>query len=50
MTNSQYHRRETLEVNPVTESLEDETLEETVFESLSLTGVTVTSLVKPKPF
>ena len=41
-TNFQYHRRETLEVNPVTENLEDKILEENVYKALSLTGVNVT--------
>ena len=42
MTNSQYHRRETIKINPVPESLEDEILEENVRKALSLTGVNVT--------
>ena len=42
VTNSQYHRRETIEINPVPESLEDEILEENVCKALSLTGVNVT--------
>ena len=42
VTNSQYHRRETVEINPVPESLEDEILEENVCKALSLTGVNVT--------
>ena len=41
-TNFQYHRTETLEVNPVPESLEDEFLEENVCKALPLTGVNVT--------
>ena len=42
VTNSQYHRRETIEINPVPESLEDEILEENVCKALSLTDVNVT--------
>ena len=42
VTNSEYHRRETIEINPVPESLEDEILEENVCKALSLTGVNVT--------
>ena len=42
MANSQYHRRETIEINPVPESLGDDILEENVYKALSLTGVDVT--------
>ena len=42
VTNSQYHRRETIETNPVPESLGDKILEENVCKALSLTGVNVT--------
>ena len=40
--NSQYHRRETIKINPVPESLEDEILEENICKALSLTSVNVT--------
>ena len=43
VTNSKYHRRKTLEKNPVTESLWDENLEDNACKSLSLTDVSVTS-------
>ena len=42
MTNTQYHRRETIEINSVPESLEGETLEENVCKALSRTGVNIT--------
>ena len=42
MTNSQYHRRNTLQINPVPESLGDEHLEENACKALSLTDVNVT--------
>ena len=42
MTDSQYHGRETLEINPVPESLGNEILEENVCKALSLTSVNVT--------
>ena len=42
MTDSQYHGRETLEINPVPESLGNEILEENVCKALSLAGVNVT--------
>ena len=42
VTNFQYHRRETIEINPVPESLEDDILEGNVCKALSLTGVNVT--------
>ena len=38
---SQYQRREMLEINPVPMSIENNVLEETVCEALSLTGITV---------
>ena len=42
MTNSQYHRRKTIEKNSAPESLGDQILEENVCKVLSLTGVNVT--------
>ena len=42
MTDSQYHGRETLEINPVPESLGNEILEENVCKALSLAGANVT--------
>ena len=42
VTNFQYHRRETLEINPVPESLGDDIMEENISKALSLTGVYVT--------
>lgn len=42
VTNYYYHRRETLEMNPVPESLGDEILEENDCKDLSVTGVDVT--------
>ena len=42
VTNSQNRRRDTLEVNPVPESLENEILVENNCKALSLTGVNVT--------
>ena len=42
IANSQYHRRETIEINPVPESLGNEILEENVCKALSLTGVNIT--------
>ena len=39
VSNSQYHRRETLEMNPVPSAIEDNVLEETVYQALSLTGI-----------
>ena len=42
VTNSQNRRRDTLEVNPVPESLKDEILVENNCKALSLTGVNVT--------
>ena len=42
IANSQYHRRETIEIDPVPESLGNEILEENVCKALSLTSVNVT--------
>ena len=42
VTNSQYHRREIIEINPFPESLGDEILEENFCKALSLTDVNVT--------
>ena len=42
VTNSQYHKRETIEINPDPESLEDEISEENVCKVLYLTGVNST--------
>ena len=41
VTNSQYSRRETFEVNPVPAEIQDDVLEASVCKGLSLTGVTV---------
>ena len=41
VTNSQYSRRETIEVNPVPTETQDDVLEASVCTALSLTGVTV---------
>ena len=41
VTNSQYSRRETIEVNPVPAEIQDDVLEASVCKALSLTGVTV---------
>ena len=41
LTNSQYSRRETIEVNPVPAEIQDDVLEASVCKALSLTGVTV---------
>ena len=41
VSNSQYHRRETLEINPVPSAIQDNVLEETVCQALSLTGINV---------
>ena len=41
VSNSQYHRRETLEINPVPLAIQDNVLEETVCQALSLTGINV---------
>ena len=43
VTNSQYHGRETIEINLVPESLQDKILEEDVCKALSLTGINVNS-------
>lgn len=42
LSTSQYHRRETIEINPVPHDIDDQVLEDTVCEALSLTGHTVT--------
>ena len=42
MTNSRYHRRETLEIKPVSDGIGNEILEENVCKTLSLIGVNVT--------
>ena len=39
VSNLQYHRRETLEINPVPSAIQDNVLEETVCQALSLTGM-----------
>ena len=39
VSNSQYHKRETLGVNPVPSTIQDTVLEETVCQALSLTGI-----------
>ena len=41
VSNSQYHRIETLEINPVPSSIQNNVLEETVCQALSLTGINV---------
>ena len=41
VTNSQYSRRETIELNPVPAEIQDGVLEESVCKALSLTGVNV---------
>ena len=38
ITNAQYHRRESVEVNPIPPSISDEELELNIYEALSLTG------------
>ena len=38
VTNAQYHRRESVEVNPIPPSISDEELELNICEALSLTG------------
>ena len=38
VTNVQYHRRESVEVNPIPPSISDEELELNIYEALSLTG------------
>ena len=42
VNNAQYHRRESLEVNPVPRNIGDNVLEETVCRAISLTGHEVT--------
>ena len=41
MTNSQYSRRETIELNPVPADITEYFLEENICKALSLTGVNV---------
>ena len=41
VSNSQYHRRETWEIHPVPLAIQDNVLEETVCQALSLTGIKV---------
>ena len=41
MTNSQYSRRETIELNPVPADITEDVLEENICKALSLTGVNV---------
>ena len=43
VTNSQYSRRETIEVNPVPAEMQDDVLEASICKALSLTGVNVAS-------
>ena len=38
VSNTQYHRRETLELNPVPQDIHDNVLENTICKALSLTG------------
>ena len=38
MSNAQYHRRETLELNPVPQDIYDNVLEDTICKALPLTG------------
>ena len=38
VNNAQYHRRESLEINPVPASICDDVLESSIYEALSLTG------------
>ena len=38
MSNAQYHRRETLELNPVPQDIQGNVLEDTIYKALSLTG------------
>ena len=42
VTNSQYHRRETIEINLAPESPWDEVMEENIFKALPQIGVSVT--------
>ena len=41
VTNSQYSRRETIELNPVPADITEDVLEENIYKTLSLTGVNV---------
>ena len=41
VSNSQYHRRETLKISPVPSAIQDNVLEEAVCQALSLTGINV---------
>ena len=41
MNNTQYNRRETLEINPVLSDIADDVLEQSVCQALSLTGISV---------
>ena len=41
VSNSQYHRRETLEINPAPSAIQDNVLEKTVCQALFLTGINV---------
>ena len=41
VTNAQYNRRETLEINPVPSDIADSALEQSVYQALSLTGISV---------
>ena len=41
MTNSQYSRRETIELNPVPADITEDVLEENICKALSLTGVNI---------
>ena len=41
MNNTQYNRRETLEINPVLSDIADDVLEQSVCQVLSLTGISV---------
>ena len=41
VSNSQYHGKRTLEINPVSLAIQDNVLEETVCQALSLTGINV---------
>ena len=38
VSNAQYHRRETLELNPVPQDIQGNVLEDTIYKALSLTG------------
>ena len=41
LNNVQYDRRETLEINPVSSDIADDVLEQSVCQTLSLTGISV---------